>query len=147
MTRCYLPPPLQPQVQMTVPSATAQHLVRVLRLRVGAELTVFDGRGGEYPAEILSIGRDQVRIALGAHQPIERESWARIILLQSLARGERMDLIVQKATELGAQVIVPVASQHSVIKLSGGAASGACSTGARWPLAPASNVAAIGSLP
>ena len=54
MTRCYLPPPLRPHQQVALPPATALHVVRVLRLRVGAQLTVFDGRGGEYPAEIAA---------------------------------------------------------------------------------------------
>jgi len=123
ITRCYVPPPLQPQTQVMLPEATALHVVRVLRLRAGAELTVFDGRGGEYAAQILAITRDEVRIAVGSHRPIDRESLARIMLLQSLARGERMDLIVQKATELGVHTIVPVASQHSVVRLAGAAAA------------------------
>jgi 16S rRNA (uracil1498-N3)-methyltransferase len=122
LTRCYVPPPLQAQTQLELPAATAQHVVRVLRLRVGDKLTVFDGRGGEYAASIAAIGRDQVRVAVGPHQAIERESALSITLLQSLARGERMDLIVQKATELGVSVIVPVATKHSVVRLAGSAA-------------------------
>jgi 16S rRNA (uracil1498-N3)-methyltransferase len=122
ITHCYVPPPLQAQTQVMLPEATALHVVRVLRLRAGAELTVFDGRGGEYAAEILAITRDEVRIAVGSHRPIDRESPARITLMQSLARGERMDLIVQKATELGVDSIVPVASQHSVVRLEGATA-------------------------
>lgn len=123
MRRCYVPPPLQAQTRIALPEASALHVVRVLRLRVGAQLCVFDGRGGEYAARIEAIERDQVRIALGPHQPIERESALRITLLQSLARGERMDLIVQKATELGVSCIIPVASQHSVVRLVGSAAT------------------------
>ena len=122
MTRCYLPPPLHPHAQVTLPRATALHVVRVLRMRVGARLTVFDGCGGEYPAEIATIGREEVRIALEAHQPIERESSLHVTLMQGLARGERMDLIVQKATELGVGAIVPVASEHSVVRLKDAAA-------------------------
>ncbi len=123
MTRCYVPPPLQAQTQVALPEASALHVTRVLRLRLGAELTVFDGRGGEYAAEIVTIARAQVRVAVGPHRPTERESSVRITLLQSLARGERMDLIVQKATELGVYRMVPVASQHSVVRLEGSAAT------------------------
>ncbi len=131
VTRCYLPPPLQAHTELALPEATAQHLVRVLRLRVGAELTVFDGRGGEYAAELLRVDRDRARIGIGAHRPIERESPMRILLLQSLARGERMDLIVQKATELGVETLVPLSSRHSVVRLE---TSTAKQRGAHWRL-------------
>lgn len=123
LTRCYVPPPLQAHTDIALPASTALHVARVLRLAVGGELTVFDGRGGEYAATITAIRRDEVRIALGPHRPIEREAPVRVTLMQSLARGERMDLIVQKATELGVNSIMPLSSQHSVVRLRDSAAS------------------------
>jgi 16S rRNA (uracil1498-N3)-methyltransferase len=120
-TRCFVPPPLSAHSIVTLPQAAAAHIRRVLRLRAGAELALFDGRGGEYAARLLD-GRDELRVQVGAHVAIERESPLPVTLLQCLARGERMDWIVQKATELGVGAIVPVASRHSVVQLAADAA-------------------------
>jgi 16S rRNA (uracil1498-N3)-methyltransferase len=117
LTRCFLDLPLRCGAMLTLPPAPSAHLARVLRLRVGAMLTLFDGRGGEFEAEIHELGRDGVRVQVGAHSAIEREAPITITLLQCLARGERMDWIVQKATELGVTQIVPVGSEHGVVRL------------------------------
>jgi 16S rRNA (uracil1498-N3)-methyltransferase len=84
---------------------------------VGAELTVFDGRGGEYPATIVESRGTVLRVRLGDHRPLERESPLEITLAQGLARGERMDWAVQKATELGVAVLAPLVTERSVVKL------------------------------
>lgn len=88
----------------------------MLRLAAGAPFTLFDGHGGEYAAEIASTGK-QVRARVLRHDPIERESPLDLTLLQGVARGERMDLIVQKATELGVARIVPLLTERTVVKL------------------------------
>lgn len=103
--------------RVELPAAAALHLTRVLRLRDGATLTVFDGRGGEYGATLHLGHRGAAIVEVGEHRAIERESPLRITLLQGLARGERMDWVIQKATELGVAAIVPVASQRSVVQL------------------------------
>jgi len=103
--------------RVELPAAAAQHLTRVLRLRDGATLTVFDGRGGEYAATLQLGLRGAAQVDVGEHRAIERESRVRIMLLQGLARGERMDWIIQKATELGVAAIMPIASQRSVVQL------------------------------
>jgi 16S rRNA (uracil1498-N3)-methyltransferase len=95
----------------------AEHVVRVLRLREGEALTLFDGRGGEYEAQIHSIGRGGVRVVVGAHHPSERESPLAVTLIQGISRGERMDLVIQKATELGVSCIVPLEAERSVVRL------------------------------
>ena len=100
----------------TLPEAAAVHIRRVLRLRAGAELTVFDGRGGEFAATLLA-GGGPLRAQIGEHHPVERETPLPVTLLQGLARGERMDWIVQKATELGAAAIAPVTGRYSVVQL------------------------------
>jgi 16S rRNA (uracil1498-N3)-methyltransferase len=123
LMRCFVPPPLHEHTQRLLPRTAALHVARVLRLRPGATLRLFDGRGGEFEAEIVSIQRDQVQVALHAHRPIERETPLRISLLQSLARGERMDFIVQKATELGVAEFSPIATEHSVVRLEQAAAT------------------------
>jgi 16S rRNA (uracil1498-N3)-methyltransferase len=143
--RVYLDLPLASGSELLLPAAAAGHVVRVLRLRRGAPLTLFNGRGGSYAATLLDAGRhEQARVAVGAHDPRERESplpatlerdgkqvWARVgaftaderespldvTLLQGIARGERMDLIVQKATELGVARIVPLLCERSVVRL------------------------------
>jgi 16S rRNA (uracil1498-N3)-methyltransferase len=102
---------------LRLPPGPSAHVSKVLRLRAGALLTVFNGRGGEFEAQVLSIEREGVQVRVGAHDPIEREAPFAVSLLQCLARAERMDWIVQKATELGVTAIVPVESAHSVVRL------------------------------
>ena len=114
LTRCFVPGPLSGGATTVLPAGPSAHLGKVLRLRAGADLTLFDGRGGEYPAQILALARDGVHVSIGEHDPIEREAPVAVTLLQCLARGERMDWIVQKATELGVARIVPVSSEHRV---------------------------------
>jgi 16S rRNA (uracil1498-N3)-methyltransferase len=117
LTRCFVPRPLAAESSMLLPAGPSMHIARVLRLRVGALLTLFDGRGGEFEASILALERGGVRVQLGAHRAVEREAPVSITLLQCLVRAERMDFIVQKATELGVAAIVPLASRHSVVRL------------------------------
>jgi 16S rRNA (uracil1498-N3)-methyltransferase len=117
LTRCYVPAPLSAGDTRLLPEEVAAHVARVLRARVGQLLTLFDGRGGEYDATILDIDRRGVRVQIGLHRAIERESPLHVVLLQALARGERMDLIVQKATELGVAAIVGWPGERSVVRL------------------------------
>lgn len=117
LTRCFVPPPLISGEQRLLPQDAAAHLARVLRVRVGQNLTLFDGCGGEYDAQVLQIDRQQVRVRIEAHHATERESPLKVTLLQALSRGERMDLVVQKATELGVTAIVPLSSERSVVRL------------------------------
>jgi 16S rRNA (uracil1498-N3)-methyltransferase len=95
----------------------AHHAVRVLRLNVGEPVVLFDGRGGEFEARITRIDRGEVSVKTGAHLDIERESGLNIQLVQGLSSGDRMDITLQKAVELGVAAIQPVATQRSVVKL------------------------------
>jgi 16S rRNA (uracil1498-N3)-methyltransferase len=117
LTRVHLPAPLASDLTVELPHGSAQHLTRVLRLGEGDALRAFDGTGGEYDAVIESVRRGAVSVRIGAHHAIERESPLNITLLQGIARGEKMDLILQKATELGVTRIVPVTSQRSNVRL------------------------------
>ena len=103
------------EILLPIPQST--HLLRVLRLRVGAPLTLFNGRGGEYAAELISSGKNGARLMVRAHSPVERESSLPVTLLQGIARGDRMDVIVQKSTELGVTRIAPLSCQFSVVRL------------------------------
>lgn len=117
LSRFHVADRLAANQELLLPATAAAHAVRVLRLAPGDALTLFDGSGGEYPARILASERAGVRVQLGALQAIECESPLQITLLQGISRGERMDFIVQKATELGVQRIVPLLCERSVVKL------------------------------
>jgi 16S rRNA (uracil1498-N3)-methyltransferase len=126
LTRCFVPPPLAAGETRLLPADVSAHVARVLRARAGELLTLFDGRGGEYDATILQIDRRGLQVRIDLQRPIERESPLRVTLLQALARGERMDFIVQKATELGAAAIVPWGGERSVVRLDGAALARRC---------------------
>jgi 16S rRNA (uracil1498-N3)-methyltransferase len=117
LTRCYVPPPLSAGDTRLLPEDVSTHVARVLRARAGELLTLFDGRGGEYDARIVAIERRGVRVQIDTHRTIERESALAVTLLQALARGERMDFIVQKATELGVAAIVVLPAERSRVRL------------------------------
>ena len=117
LTRVYVDAALEPGARLTLTGSAAGHLTRVLRLRPKAALTLFNGRGGEYAASIEQARRNEVTVAVGEHQAIERESPFPLTLAQGVSRGERMDLVVQKATELGVARLVPVLTEHSIVRL------------------------------
>jgi 16S rRNA (uracil1498-N3)-methyltransferase len=93
------------------------HAVRVLRLGVGEPVVLFDGLGGEFEARITRIDRGDVSVKTGAHVDIERESRLHVTLVQGLSSGDRMDITLQKAVELGVAAIQPVATERSIVKL------------------------------
>ncbi|MDR1350297.1 MAG: 16S rRNA (uracil(1498)-N(3))-methyltransferase [Zoogloeaceae bacterium] len=111
--------PLVSGMELDLPEAVARHAAQVLRLPSGAAVTLFDGRGGEYPARLEIIGKTKARARLGAWQDIERESPLRVTLAQAAQAADKMDFSVQKAVELGARVFQPLASRRSVTRLSG----------------------------
>ncbi len=117
LTRVFVAAPLASDALLSLPAGPAQHLVRVLRLGADDALIVFNGQGGEYAARIESAQRDKVTVRIGAHHAIERESPLATTLLQGVARGEKMDQILQKATELGITRVVPVMSARSTVRL------------------------------
>jgi 16S rRNA (uracil1498-N3)-methyltransferase len=116
-TRCYVAGQLHSGDTLSLPESASAHLGRVLRARVGDLVTLFNGQGGEFEAHIQSIDRRSVRVRIGTHHAIERESPIVVTLLQSIARGEKMDLVVQKSTELGVNAIIAVTAQRSVVRL------------------------------
>jgi 16S rRNA (uracil1498-N3)-methyltransferase len=119
LTRVYVDAPLAAGSRVTLKGSAASHVTRVLRLRVGEALTLFNGSGGEYAASIEQSQGGKVAVAIGAQRAIERESPLTLTLAQGVSRGERMDLTVQKATELGACAIVPLFTERSVVRLEG----------------------------
>lgn len=116
-TRVHVDAELVPGVELVLPEGPAVHLSRVLRLGVGDAFVVFNGDGRDYPARIVGLGKRELRVAVGDGVPVDNESPRTITLLQGVARGEKMDLILQKATELGVAEIRPLSSQRSEVKL------------------------------
>jgi 16S rRNA (uracil1498-N3)-methyltransferase len=117
VNRCLVEQPLQVGQQLRLPESAATHLVRVLRAGVGDRCVLFNGDGRDYQAHIVAAGKREVLVAIDAAITVDNESPLRIVLVQALARGEKMDLILQKATELGVAGFIPVASERSEVRL------------------------------
>lgn len=117
--RIFVDEPITAERSMALPDAAAHHLARVLRVREGERLALFDGGGGEYPAVVTVVARGGVQVAVGAHRAVERESTLALTLVQALQAADKMDTTIQKAVELGVSRIVPLAAERSVLRLTG----------------------------
>ncbi len=117
--RIFTDQPLQPGSEIDLDSAGAHHVSRVLRLQPGRPLLLFNGQGGEYQAEISTLDRKLVRVTVRTFVPEDRQSPLALELAIGISRGERMDLVLQKATELGVTRIVPLFSERTEVKLAG----------------------------
>jgi 16S rRNA (uracil1498-N3)-methyltransferase len=116
--RFHCPEPLHPGLELALPPGPARH-VQVLRLQPGDPLILFDGRGGEYAARVLHMGRSEVRVRVETHDPVEREAALQVHLAVGMPANERMDWLVEKAAELGAASIQPLLAERSVLRLAG----------------------------
>lgn len=119
LTRVHVEGALVPGSQITLPQDAAAHLARVLRLRQGDACVLFNGDGQDYHAQLLRIDKREVVAAVTEARRLQNESPLHITLLQGIARGEKMDLILQKATELGVAALLPVDSERSEVRLTG----------------------------
>lgn len=117
LTRCHVDLPLAPARTFALPESAANHLSRVLRLREGDECVLFNGDGHDYAARLLDVSKREVRVEVLSALPVDRESPLRLTLIQGIARGEKMDLILQKATELGVARFQPVNAERTEVKL------------------------------
>ena len=115
MHRFFCPQPLHIGLSLALPSETTRH-IQVLRLQPGGALTLFDGRGGEYRARIVAMGRHSAEAHIDAHIPVERESAVHSHLVVGMPANDRMDWLVEKATELGVSRITPVMTAHGVLR-------------------------------
>jgi 16S rRNA (uracil1498-N3)-methyltransferase len=118
LPRLHCPQPLHPGLELALPPGPARH-VQVLRLQPGDSLTLFDGRGGEYEAAVTHMGRSEVRVQVGAHHELECETAPAVHLAVGMPANERMDWLVEKATELGVASIQPLLAERSVLRLAG----------------------------
>lgn len=120
--RFYCPFPLAPGARVGLPEAAAHHALRVLRLGAGDPVILFDGRGGEWQAELadgkVGAGRTAL-VVLKSFAAREAESPLALTLVQGLPGGDKMDWVVEKCTELGVAAVQPLAAKRSVLKLSG----------------------------
>ena len=112
------PAPLATGQVLDLPPGPARH-VQVRRLQPGDALTLFDGRGGEWDATVQQMGRTQVTVLVGAHDPVEREAPCAVTLAVGMPANDRMDWLVEKATELGAASLQPLLCERSSLRLSG----------------------------
>jgi 16S rRNA (uracil1498-N3)-methyltransferase len=122
LRRIFSDEPLREGAAARLTGEAANHVAKVLRLRVGETLVVFDGSGRDFEAEITGFRRDEVSVLVGVGRAIAAESPAGITLLQGVCRGPRMDTVIQKATELGVRRIQPVLCERSVVRLDAGQA-------------------------
>jgi 16S rRNA (uracil1498-N3)-methyltransferase len=117
LIRIHVDAPLAPGAQIELRGQAAQHASEVLRLKPGDAVTLFNGDGSDYRSKIKELWKGAVAVMVDAVAPARAESPLALVLVQGIARGERMDLIVQKATELGVTAIQPVAMTRSVVRL------------------------------
>ena len=118
MPRLYCDLTLTPGDVVLLPAGAARH-IQVLRLQPGDALTLFNGHAGEYDAQVDHMGRQEVRVRVGNHHAIEREAPAMVHLVTGMPANDRMDWLVEKATELGVASITPLVAERSVLKLKG----------------------------
>ncbi len=125
MPRFYCPAPLITGELLALPAGAARH-VQVLRLQPGSAITLFNGGpdvggspGGEFDAVVTRMGRSDVQVQVGAHHPVEREAARAVHLVVGMPANDRMDWLVEKATELGVASLQPLMTERSVLRLSG----------------------------
>jgi 16S rRNA (uracil1498-N3)-methyltransferase len=116
-TRLFVSDRLFNGAEIVLEGDRARYLGRVLRLRVGDAITVFDGTGPEWPASIENMTKSTATLHLGDNLEAATESPLKVHLVQGISRGERMDFVIQKATELGVKRITPVLTEYGVVKL------------------------------
>lgn len=117
--RLFVDVPLAPGDSLPLPPDAARHALRVLRLQAGDPVILFNGDGRQYPARLLAADPRAAGVHVEGAETPARESCLRVTLVQALARAEKMDWIIQKATELGATCILPVTSKRSEVRLDG----------------------------
>jgi 16S rRNA (uracil1498-N3)-methyltransferase len=116
--RLFVPEPLASGVEMPLPEGPARHAM-VRRVQPGDALTLFDGGGSDWPATVLAVTRSGVRVLVGLPQPVARELPVAVTVAAVMPANERMDLLVEKATELGVARIQPLHAERSVLRLAG----------------------------
>lgn len=152
--RFYADLPLHTGESLALPERAARH-VQVLRLQPGETITLFNSQSGEFDATIERMGRSDVQVLVGVHSTVEREPGRAVQLVVGMPANERMDWLVEKASELGVASITPLMAERSVLRLKGeradkkvahwqGIATAACEQCGRNRLPRIHDVAALG---
>jgi 16S rRNA (uracil1498-N3)-methyltransferase len=118
LPRFHVTEPLSEGLRLRLPASVARH-VQVLRLQPGDELLVFDGQGSEWAAQVQAVARSEVWVQVGRRRSAQRELACAVTLAVAMPANDRMDMVVEKATELGVAVIQPLLTERSVLRLSG----------------------------
>jgi 16S rRNA (uracil1498-N3)-methyltransferase len=116
--RLFVDADLTSHTTLTLEGDATRHAATVLRLRAGDDVTLFNGRGGEFAARVQAAGRKHLALQVSRHDPIERESPLCITLLQGISAADRMDITLQKGVELGVREFHPLDTERSVVRLS-----------------------------
>ena len=116
-TRLYLNGEYDSGSELEIDAEKTHYLSRVLRLRVGDSIIIFNGTGAQFSASITVLQKSRATLAVHDALPAATESGFKLHLAQGISRGERMDFVVQKATELGVKRITPLLTEHGVVKL------------------------------
>ena len=116
-TRIFVDQKLRAGTVVVLADEAAHHISRVLRLRLGNPLILFDGRGGEYDAEISKVNKRNIEVHINQYQEVDNEPQLHITLAQGISRGQKMDFILQKAVELGVDRIIPVMTEYGNVRL------------------------------
>ena len=115
--RVHVAQPLRSGREVLLPEQAGEHIARMLRLERGHPLTLFNGDGREYDATLASLAKRAVSAEVTGTRAVDRESPLPLTLAQGIARGEKMDWILQKATELGVARVVPIVTERTEVKL------------------------------
>lgn len=116
--RLFVELPLAADAEIKLPAGAARH-AQVRRVQPGDTLQLFDGSGSDWPATVLAMGRTEVRVRLGPPRPVATELPLHVTLALAMPANERMDMLVEKATELGVACIQPLHTARSVLRLTG----------------------------
>jgi 16S rRNA (uracil1498-N3)-methyltransferase len=115
--RFFISQPLKPNDELALDTAVSRHISLSLRIRIGESITLFNGTGGEYSAQVMGITKRCVTVVVGEYSEPNRESALNVHLAIVISRGDRMDYAIQKATELGVVRITPLFSERCEVKL------------------------------
>jgi len=118
MPRYHCPVPLAEGAELSLPASAARH-VQVMRHQPGQSITLFNGQGGQWSATILRMGRSEVQVQVDRHEDVDREPARPVHLALGMPANDRMDWLVEKATELGVASLQPLHTAHSVLRLGG----------------------------
>ena len=116
--RLFVESPLSADLEFALPEDAARH-VQVRRLQPGDDLRLFDGAGGEWRAQVTRMGKRDVDVRVGAHEGVDRELPFELEIALGMPTNERMDALIEKATELGVAAIQPLQTERSVLRLDG----------------------------